>query len=163
MSKLALSAVEKQPKTETKEGTYKVASTTLIFKTAERVEMKSITREIAAFVEQTPIRDGIVQISSLHTTAGLMLNETQGALLSDITSMFEQIIPRGVYYKHNDPLLSDCDRKNADAHLRVVFVGQGLSIPVVDGKLKLGTWQNVLLAEFDGPNSRQIHIQVMGI
>jgi secondary thiamine-phosphate synthase enzyme len=125
--------------------------------------MKSITREIAAFVEQTPIRDGIVQISSLHTTAGLMLNETQGALLSDITSMFEQIIPRGVYYKHNDPLLSDCDRKNADAHLRVVFVGQGLSIPVVDGKLKLGTWQNVLLAEFDGPNSRQIHIQVMGI
>ncbi|HKX28791.1 MAG TPA: secondary thiamine-phosphate synthase enzyme YjbQ [Blastocatellia bacterium] len=163
MSKLALSAVETQPKTETKEGTYKVASTTLIFKTTERVEMKSITREIAAFVEQTPVRDGMVQISSLHTTAGLMLNETQGALLSDITSMFEQVIPRGVYYKHNDPLLSDCDRKNADAHLRALLVGQGLSIPLVDGKLKLGTWQNVLLTEFDGPNNRQIHVQVMGI
>jgi secondary thiamine-phosphate synthase enzyme len=163
MNNLALSAVEKQPKIETKEGTYKVASTTLIFKTTERVEIKSITKEITAFVEQTPIRDGIIQISSLHTTAGLMLNETQGALLSDITSMFEQIIPRGVYYKHNDPLLSDCDRKNADAHLRVVIVGQYLSIPIVDGKLKLGTWQNILLTEFDGPNNRQVHVQVMGI
>jgi secondary thiamine-phosphate synthase enzyme len=163
MSNLALSAVEAEPKIETKEGSYKVASTTFIFKTTERVELKSITKEIAAFVEQTPIRDGVVQVSSLHTTAGLMINETQGALLSDITSMFEQIIPRSVYYKHNDPLLSDCDRKNADAHLRAIVVGHNLSIPVVDGKLKLGTWQNILLSEFDGPNNRKLHVQVMGI
>lgn len=163
MSNLALSAVEVQPRVEVKEGVYKVASTTLEFNTAERLELKSITREIVAFVEQTPIRDGIVQVSSLHTTAGLMLNETQGALLSDIASFFEQIIPRGVYYKHNDPLLSDCDRKNADAHLRVMVSGQSLSIPIVDGRLKLGTWQNILLTEFDGPNNRKIHIQVMGI
>jgi secondary thiamine-phosphate synthase enzyme len=163
MSNLALSAVEVQPKVEIKEGSYKVASSTLQFNTTERVELKSITREIAAFVEQTPIRDGVVQISSLHTTAGVMLNETQGALLSDISSFFEQLIPRGVYYKHNDPLLSDCDRKNADAHLRVLVVGQNLSIPIVDGRLKLGTWQNILLAEFDGPNNRKIHVQVMGI
>jgi secondary thiamine-phosphate synthase enzyme len=163
MSNLALSAVEVQPKVEIKEGVYKVASSVLEFNTTERVELKSITREIMAFVEQTPIRDGIVHISSLHTTAGLMLNETQGALLSDISSFFEQLIPRGVYYKHNDPLLSDCDRKNADAHLRVLVVGQNLSIPIVDGKLKLGTWQNILLTEFDGPNNRKIHVQVMGI
>jgi secondary thiamine-phosphate synthase enzyme len=163
MSNLALSAVEAEPKIETKEGSYKVASTTFTFKTTERVELKSITKEIAAFVEQTPIRDGVVQVSSLHTTAGLMINETQGALLSDITSMFEQIVPRSVYYKHNDPLLSDCDRKNADAHLRAIVVGHNLSIPVVDGKLKLGTWQNILLTEFDGPNNRKLHVQVMGI
>lgn len=163
MNNLALSAVEVQPKVETKEGTYKVASTTFHFNTQERVEMKSITKEVAAFVEQTPIRDGVVQISSLHTTAGLLLNETQGALLSDMIVMFEQIIPRGVYYKHNDPLLSDCDRKNADAHLRAVVVGHSISIPIIDGKLKLGTWQNVLLTEFDGPNNRKVHVQVMGI
>jgi secondary thiamine-phosphate synthase enzyme len=163
MSNLALSAVEVQPRVEIKEGVYKVASATLEFNTTERVELKSITKEIAAFVEQTPIRDGIVQIASLHTTAGLMMNETQGALLSDISSFFEQIIPRGVYYKHDDPLLSDCDRKNADAHLRVLISGNSLSIPIVDGRLKLGTWQNILLTEFDGPNNRKIHVQVMGI
>jgi secondary thiamine-phosphate synthase enzyme len=163
MSNLALSALEAQPKAETKEGSYKVASTTFEFITTERVELKSITKEITIFVEQTPIRDGMVQISSLHTTAGLLVNETQGALLSDINSFFEQIIPRSVYYKHNDPMLSDCDRKNADAHLRALVVGHSLSIPVIDGKLKLGTWQNILLSEFDGPNNRKIHVQVMGI
>src|SRR4030095_6659370 len=163
MSKVALSAAEARPKVETKSGTYKVASTTLAFTTSERVELKTITQEIAAFVEETPIRDGIVQVSSLHTTAGLMMNETQDALLADMATMFEQVLPRNVYYKHNDPRHSDCDRKNADAHLRTLVVGHSISIPLVDGKLKLGTWQNVLLTEFDGPGNRKIHIQVMGI
>ncbi len=163
MSNLALSAVETQPKVETKEGTYKVASATFIIKTNERVELRTITREVAAFVEQTPIRDGIVQISSLHTTAGLLLNEVQDALHADMINLFEQVVPRGVYYKHNDPLHSDCDRKNADAHLRALVVGHSISIPIIDGRMKLGTWQNILLTEFDGPNNRKIHIQVMGI
>jgi secondary thiamine-phosphate synthase enzyme len=163
MSNLALSAVEIDSEIETKEGNYKIASTTLVIRTNERVELKSITREIAEFVEQSPIRDGIVHISSMHTTAGLTMNEVQGALLSDMTSMFEQVIPSAAYYKHNDPLLSDCDRRNADAHLRAVVVGHSVSIPIIDGRLKLGTWQNVLLTEFDGPNNRKVHVQVMGI
>lgn len=163
MSKLAVSAVETKPRVETKEGAYKVAATTLVLHTNTRVELRSITREIAAFVAQTPIRDGLVQISSLHTTAGLTLNETQEALLADVTALFEQVAPRGVYYKHNDPLLSDCDRKNADAHLRAIVVGHSLTIPITDGQLKLGTWQNILFTEFDGPNNRKVHIQVMGI
>jgi secondary thiamine-phosphate synthase enzyme len=163
MSNLALSAVETHPKIETKEGNYKIASTTIVISTNERVELKSITKEVAAFVEQAPIRDGIVHISSLHTTAGLILNEVQGALLSDMTDMFEQVIPSAVYYKHNDPQLSDCDRRNADAHLRAVVVGHSVSIPIIDGRLKLGTWQNVLLTEFDGPNNRKVHVQIMGI
>lgn len=163
MSNLTLSAVETAPQIGIKEGVYKVASTEIVFETSERVELKSITREIAAFVEQSPVRDGVVLVSSLHTTCGLMLNETQGALLSDMVSMFEQVVPRGVYYKHNDPLLSDCDRKNADAHLRAIIVGLSLTIPVADGKLKLGTWQNVVLTEFDGPNRRRVYLQAMGI
>ncbi|HZN11255.1 MAG TPA: secondary thiamine-phosphate synthase enzyme YjbQ [Blastocatellia bacterium] len=164
MSNTALSSIENEPAPiATKEGNYKVSSTTLVFATGERLELKSITKEIAAFVERSPVRDGFVQISSLHTTAGVMLNETQGALMSDVASLFEHLVPRGVYYKHNDPLLSDCDRKNADAHLRAVVVGLNLSVPVTDGRLKLGTWQNIILAEFDGPNSRKVHVQVMGI
>jgi secondary thiamine-phosphate synthase enzyme len=163
MSNLALSAVEPAPQIEVREGAYKVASTTLIFETSERLELKSITREIAAFVSQSPVRHGLVQVSSLHTTAGVIINETQGALLEDVASLFEQVVPRAVYYKHNDPQLSDCDRKNADAHLRAIVSGLSLSIPVVDGRLRLGTWQNIVLTEFDGPNRRQLHVQIMGI
>jgi secondary thiamine-phosphate synthase enzyme len=163
MSDTALS-LEKEPlQISTREGQYKVASTTLIIRTNERLELQSITKEIAAFVEQAGVRDGFVQVSSLHTTAGILMNETQGALLQDIASLFEQVVPRSVYYKHNDPLLSDCDRKNADAHLRAVITGLNVSVPVVDGRLRLGTWQNIILAEFDGPNNRRIHVQVLGV
>ena len=104
-----------------------------------------------------------MQISPLHTTIGVLINETQDALLEDMSALFERLIPRDVYYKHNDPLLSDCERKNADAHLRAILAGLSIIIPIVDGELKLGTWQNILLAEFDGPNQRQVHIQAMGI
>lgn len=163
MSNVALSPVEAKPRVEAKEGTYKVAAATLVLGTNQRVQMKNITQEIADIVSQTHIRDGLVHISSLHTTAGLILNEVQEALLEDVSTMFEQVVPHGVYYKHNDPQLSDCDRKNADAHLRAVFVGHSISIPVENGRLKLGTWQQVLFSEFDGPNNRRIHVQVMGI
>ena len=163
MSNLALSALETQPKIETKQGQYKVVTTTLNFPTTERVELRGITDEIHSFVEQSPVRDGIVHVSTLHTTTGLVLNEIEGALVSDMTTLFEQLVPRSVYYKHNDPLLTGCARKNADAHLRAMVVGHSLSIPVEDGKLRLGTWQRVLLAEFDGPNTRKVHLQVMGI
>jgi len=84
-------------------------------------------------------------------------------LLDDVTTMFEQVIPRGVYYKYNDPRHSDCNRKNADAHLRAIVVGHRLSIPVENGRLKLGTWQHLLFSEFDGPKNRCLHVQVMGI
>ena len=163
MKKLALSAVEAKPQIETKEGTYKVASATLNLATQERVELRLITKEITDFVARTPIREGIVQISALHTTAGIMLNETQDALLDDMKAMFEQVVPSGDYYRHNDPALSDCARRNADAHLRAIIVGNNLTIPIEDGKMKLGTWQQVFFTEFDGPNNRKIHVQVMGI
>src|SRR5690349_807594 len=108
MKKLALSAVEAKPRIETKEGSYKVAFATLNLATKERVELRLITKEISDFVAQTPIREGVVHISALHTTAGIMLNETQDALLDDMKALFEQIAPSGVYYRHNDPALSDC-------------------------------------------------------
>ncbi|MGH9801837.1 MAG: secondary thiamine-phosphate synthase enzyme YjbQ [Blastocatellia bacterium] len=163
MKTAAVTALEVKPKIEAKEGTYKVASTTLVINTNERVEMKAITEQIAEFVSQAPVNEGMVQISSLHTTAGIMLNETQDALIADMKDMFGKSIPQAVYYKHNDPLFSDCDRRNADAHLRAIVVGPNLSIPIENGKLKLGTWQQVLFTEFDGPNNRKVHVQVMGI
>ena len=143
-------------------GAVQIASTIIPLATQARVELRNITQEVADFIAACPIRNGFVQISPLHTTIGVLINEMQDALLEDMSALFERLIPRGVYYKHNDPLLSDCERKNADAHLRAIITGLSISIPIVDGKLKLGTWQNILLAEFDGPNQRQVHIQAMG-
>jgi secondary thiamine-phosphate synthase enzyme len=123
----------------------------------------NLTDELKALVAATGIADGYVQVSSLHTTAGLFMNEWQDALLTDVKSMIEQIVPRDTYYKHNDPEYSDCDRHNADSHLRNVVLGHCLSVPIAQGQPVLGQWQSVILAEFDGPNERKVFMQVFGI
>ena len=145
------------------EGMVKVFSKTILVKTSERTELVNLTDEIRHMFEATGVVDGYIQVSSLHTTAGLFINEWQDALLVDIKSMLEQIVPRENYYKHNDPEHSDCDRHNADSHLRNVVLGHSLSVPVAEGELVLGQWQSVILAEFDGPNERKVFIQVFGI
>ena len=147
----------------TNEGVVKVFSKTIQVETKERTELVNLSDEISQLVDATGVVDGYIQVSSLHTTAGLFINEWQDALLVDIKSMLEQIVPRETYYKHNDPEYSDCDRHNADSHLRNVVLGHSLSVPIAEGKLVLGRWQSVILAEFDGPNERKVFLQVFGI
>ena len=147
----------------TNEGTVRAFSKTTRVKTHERTDLVNLTDEIRAFVESTGVKDGYVQVSSLHTTAGLIINEWQDALLHDVKAMIERIVPQDVYYKHNDPEFSDCDRHNADSHLRIVVLGHSLSIPIAEANLVLGQWQSAILVEFDGPNERKVFMQVFGI
>ncbi len=147
----------------TNQGTMKIFSKTIMVETGDRTDLVNLTGELHALVESTGVKDGYVQVSSLHTTAGLLMNEWQDALLADIKSMLEHIVPGDTYYKHNDPELSDCDRSNADSHLRNVVLGHSLSVPISRGKLVLGQWQSVILAEFDGPNRRKVFMQVFGV
>jgi len=145
------------------EGTVKVFAKTIEVKTNDRTELINLSGDIRAFVDRTGVKDGYVQISSLHTTAGIFVNEWQDALLADMKSMIDEIVPRGTYYKHNDPEYSDCDRHNADSHLKNVVLGHSLSVPIAESKLVLGKWQSVILSEFDGPNERKVFLQVFGI
>jgi secondary thiamine-phosphate synthase enzyme len=147
----------------TNQGTVRVFSKTITVNTGERTELINLSDELCGFVASTGVKDGYVQVSSLHTTAGLFMNEWQDALLTDMRSMIEQIVPRELYYRHNDPEFSDCDRHNADSHLRNVVVGHSLSVPIAEGKVVLGRWQSVIMAEFDGPNERKVFLQVFGI
>ncbi len=145
------------------EGTVKAFSKTMTVKTQERTDLINLSDDIRSFVESTGVKDGYVQVSSLHTTAGLIINEWQDALLSDVKNLIERVVPRDTYYRHNDPEFSDCDRHNADSHLRIVVLGHSLSIPISQGELVLGRWQSAILTEFDGPNQRKVFMQVFGI
>jgi secondary thiamine-phosphate synthase enzyme len=147
----------------TNQGTVKVSAKTITIETRERTDLVNLSDEIRAFVEASGITDGYVQVTSLHTTAGLYVNEFQEALLADVKQVMESLVPRQSYYKHNDPEFSDCDRFNADSHLRNVVLGRSLSIPISQGKIVLGRWQSVILAEFDGANQRQVFMQTFGI
>jgi len=131
--------------------------------TNERTELLNITGRIGDAVRASGIRSGLVHVQSLHTTTAILLNEWQDALLDDIRQFFEGVVVRDAAWKHNDPQYSDCERKNADSHLRGMLFGQSVSLQVRDGFLLLGTWQSIILAEFDGPRNRSIAVQISGV
>ncbi len=147
----------------TNEGSVKSFSKTILVKTHERTDLANLTEEIREFATSSGIQDGYVQISSLHAPAGLIVNEWQDALLADVKASIERMVPRDTYYRHNDPEFSDCDRHNADSHLRIVVLGHSVSVPIDQGELVLGRWQSVILTEFDGPNERKVFMQAFGI
>ena len=131
--------------------------------TNERMQLINITDRINETVRKSGIRDGIVHLQSLHTTTSVFINEWQDALLHDVRAFLEELVPRENYFRHNDPKYSDCERKNADSHLRGMIMGQSLCLQVRNSAVLLGTWQSIILAEFDGPRSRSMSIQVSGV
>jgi len=136
---------------------------TLIVQTDQRVELVDITSRIMEFVRCFGIREGLVSLWSMHTTCALFINEIHVALLSDIKRFLEQMVARDADYMHNDPNHSDCDRMNADAHLRALLLGHNLTLQVSGGEVVLGQWQRILMAELDGPRARSLRIQIFGI
>ncbi|HSJ14838.1 MAG TPA: secondary thiamine-phosphate synthase enzyme YjbQ [Longimicrobiales bacterium] len=115
----------------------------------DREQLIDITRRVQEQVTASGVRDGVVQLWSLHTTCALTVNEgADPDVARDILDFLRRLVPRDADFRHAEG--------NSDAHLKVAFVGPGLTLLVEHGTLVLGTWQKVFLAEFDGPRTRQI-------
>ena len=140
-----------------------VRGETLKVNTRDRVEIIDLTDRLMSIVHDRHVQEGLVSVFSLHTTCAVFINEVQTALIADIKGFLERLVPRDGPWIHNDPAHSDCDRVNADAHLRAIVLGHSLSLQVSGGEVVLGQWQRILMAELDGPRSRTIRISVMGI
>jgi len=149
------------PQIET--GQYRVVSSIVKIRTHEREELHNLTQRVRDFVKKSGVVAGTVTVSSLHTTNAIFINEWQDALLHDIKEHLDRTVGKDLYYRHNDPAWSDCDRHNADAHLRSAMLGVSLALQVADADVVLGKWQSIIMAEFDGPQERTIRIQAMGI
>ena len=131
--------------------------------TSNRTEIVDLTDRVLECVRPLGVREGQVTLWSMHTTCALFVNESQKALVEDITAFLEELVERDRYYRHNDPAHSDCDRGNADAHLRALLLGHSLTFPISGGEVVVGQWQRLLMAELDGPRTRDIRVQVIGI
>ncbi|HEY2386122.1 MAG TPA: secondary thiamine-phosphate synthase enzyme YjbQ [Candidatus Binatia bacterium] len=129
--------------------------------TIKRVEIRDLTTAVQEMVRSAGVDAGLVTLSSMHTTTAIFVNEPQTALLDDIEQLLERLAPRGEEWKHNDPRYSDCDRQNADAHLRAIVLGSSVTLQVADGDLVMGQWQRILMAELDGPRTRQLVLQIL--
>ena len=142
--------------------TLRVVTETLRLVTDKRCEVYNLTERVAEILKRHDIKEGMVLLSSLHTTLALFVNEWQAALLHDIKGMLDKVVKPGDEWRHNDPQYSDCDRQNAHSHLQATLLGNALSFPVAKGKLVLGQFQAIIAAELDGPRNRDLAIQIIG-
>lgn len=165
MSRSSTATVREQPVAEATSvsGALRIIGETLTVDTAERLQIIDLTDQVMAMVRKLRITEGTASLVSLHTTCTVFVNEFQPALAEDIRRFLELAVDREAGWKHNDPAHSDCDRQNADSHLRALFLGHGLTLQVSGGEVVLGKWQRVLMAELDGPRTRTLRIQVMGV
>lgn len=134
----------------------------LRLETDQRLELYDITERVAELVRRHGVGEGLVLVTSLHTTLALLVNEWQPALLHDIKEMLGQVVREESGWRHNDPRFSDCDRQNAHSHLQATLLGHALSFPVSKGALVLGQFQSVIAAELDGPRERDLVVQIIG-
>jgi secondary thiamine-phosphate synthase enzyme len=144
-------------------GAYKIVSRIVDWITVDRLQLVNITDRVNELVRKSGVKNGIVHLQSLHTTTAVFLNEWQEALIEDVKRFFEEAVEKERYYRHNDPDHSDCERRNADSHLRGMMMGQTLSLQVRNATVLLGTWQSIIFAEFDGPRSRSLAVQISGV
>jgi len=119
--------------------------------TTKRESLYDITQKIKNFVDESGIKTGILNVYVRGATAAIMIQENwDQSVQEDVVDLLRKIIPAGVW-KH------DRQDGNGDAHLKAGIIGPSQTIPIIDGKLGLSTWQNVFLCEFDGPRkSREI-------
>ncbi len=116
-----------------------------------------ITEQVRAIVSKSKVKTGVVSVYVQGATAAIMIQENwDNSVQNDVVSLLNKLIPHGVW-EH------DAQDNNGDSHLKAGIVGPSETIPIIDGKLGLSTWQNIFLCEFDGPrSSRKIAVTVMG-
>jgi secondary thiamine-phosphate synthase enzyme len=129
----------------------------LWFNTGKRREYINVTSEVEKAVHESGIQEGMVLVSAMHITAGIYVNDDEQGIIQDIDEMLEKLAPSGRVYHHHQT-----GEDNGDAHLKSMLVHHQVIIPVTEGKLDFGPWQQVYYAEFDGQRNKRVIIKVMG-
>ncbi len=118
-----------------------------------------ITSEVAKHVEKSGIDNGIVTLFVVGSTAGITTIEYEPNLLSDFKDMWDRVIPQNISYQHN----KTWGDGNGHSHVRASTLGGSLTVPFVNKRLTLGTWQQIIFVDFDNrPRARKIAIQILG-
>ncbi len=127
------------------------------FKTDKRREYIRITDDVAGAVAESGISEGMCLVSAMHITAGIWVNDAESGIIADIDQMLETLAPFGPDYRHHRT-----GEDNGDAHLKSILVHNQVVLPVTDGRLDLGPWQQVYYAEFDGRRKKRVIVKVIG-
>jgi secondary thiamine-phosphate synthase enzyme len=123
-------------------------------KTGKRVDLIDITEKVADAVEKSGVQHGLCCVYVPHTTAAVTVNEhADPDVARDMAAGLGRMVPEGAGYAHAEG--------NSDAHIKSALLGSSQTLIIESGNLKLGTWQGVFLAEFDGPRTREVWVKVI--
>ena len=129
----------------------------LTLQTAKLREYLNITPHVQSVLEKSGIREGMILVSAMHITAGVWVNDAEDGLIADIDEWLDKLAPFRRDYRHHRT-----GETNGDAHLKSLLVHHEVIVPVTDGKLDVGPWQQVYYAEFDGRRPKRVIIKAMG-
>ena len=129
----------------------------LWFNTEKKRQYIRITDQVEKAVQKSGIREGMVLVSAMHITASVFVNDNESGILQDIDEMLEKLAPYRPAYRHHRT-----GETNGDAHLKSLLMHHEVIVPVTEGKLDLGPWQEIFYGEFDGQRRKRVIIKVMG-
>lgn len=128
-------------------------------RTSGQGDVQDITAAVSAAVAGSGLSAGIVSVAVVGSTAGVTTIEFEPGAVADFGAMFERLAPRRGAYRHHERWGDD----NGSSHVRAALLGPSLTLPFTDGRVRLGTWQQIVLAELDTrPRSRQVIVQILG-
>lgn len=145
-----------------------ITTEALEYQTRQAPSFVDITDDVAGVVERAGVRAGQVTVFSQHTTAAIRINEHEPLLLRDMARLLRALAPEHVHYEHNDferrtVNMNEDECRNGHAHCQHLLLGNSETVPVVDGRLALGTWQRIFLVELDHPRDRRVLVSVIGL
>lgn len=140
---------------------------TIKIKSKKKFDIVDMTIGIKELVGKSNIKNGILNIQSLHTTATIFINEKETELLKDICNHLENLAPENENYFHDDfnvrtENICEGECANGHSHCKALHLPTSITLNIVDGKLKIGRWQRILFIELDRPRDRQIHLAILG-
>lgn len=127
------------------------------FETDRAEEFVRITDEVADMVKRSGIQDGFVLVSAMHITAAVYVNDWEGGLMEDIHEWLDGLAPKANYRHHRT------GEDNGEAHLKNLIMHHQVTVPITDGRLDLGPWQQIFYAEFDGQRRKRVILKALGI
>ena len=136
----------------------KVHTDYLWFNTAKQQEFVRITEQVAEIVAKSGVQEGMALVSAMHITAAVYVNDWEEGLIADFQAWLEKLAPAGLDYQHHQT-----GEDNADAHLKRTIMGHQVIVPITNGTLDLGPWEQIFYAEFDGQRKKRVVVKVMGI
>lgn len=134
-------------------------SGTISLRTAAKDEIIDVTERVQAIVSKTKVKNGLACVFVAGSTAAVTTVEHEPGLVSDLHAAMDRLYPKGMDYGHHQRWGDG----NGHSHVRASLVGPSLTVPVADGRLTLGTWQQIVFMEFDNkPRTRELVVQVVG-